>query len=600
MSKFIFSNKKLDVVADKSIRNGFAMSGKTEVSGSTFVAFHKLNMENVNYIEVGDGDFISLVGTWIYKENIGEKALLSIYEDFNGEEDVSAIRDAIVGNCAFIIKKKDKIYIFGDNYSLYSIYYYLKDGAFVISNNLMDIANTVDVEPEWDNIYEQLCFENIYCGGTYFKNVYRLSDDKALVFDIRDKEMIIRTLKIEWNYKDLETLSYNQIVEKVSESLATDAYIFAKCYGTPALSSTGGLDNRMNLASFLCNNIKPDLYYGVGNSSVTNTYDEDANVNKLYAEKFGLKLQLNSWSTPKPINRDWVTLLNKYGFDYLIYSGSSDIFTSFENINSLSTLFGFYGEIYRNLDFINNLSKEDFTIDEYIDNYLYRLFDPKEIIIPDGASFRSYLKNQLISICEKWGIDPNHISKEQEVYLSLERRAEGDTRMINWINYHHYSCLFMAQKHSLKYVIGLDTKKKEHSRFMIDLLNKLYSSVLEVPVFTHQHYMNYDKETNSLVEPQGKKTLYNTIREHLPSNSFVTMLKRSSIGAAIRNRLISEKKAEERKNDSNATVIIDEIMSQHNKRKGIDYGGHGFGGMIQKSITHAMILLALDSAKVLK
>lgn len=600
MSKFLFSNKQLDAVVGKSGQNGFTVSGKAEVSGSSFVAFHKLNMENVNFIEVGDEGFISLVGTWVYNESIGEKALINIYNIFNGEEDIATIRDTILGNCAFIIRKNNKVYIFGDNYSLYSIYYYIKDGAFVISNNLMDIANIVDVEPEWNNLFEQLCFESIYCGGTFFKNVFRLTDDKYLVFDTNIGKWSIHYIKNTWAVQESDSLSYNEIVEKVAMTLSEDAAVFAKVFGTPGLSSTGGLDNRMNLAALLSVGIKPDLYYGVGNSSVTNTYNEDAEVNKLYAEKFGLKFQLNSWATPKPINRDWELLLGKYGFDYSLYSGSADIFGSYENIKNKSILFGYYGEIYRNLDFVNNLTKDEFTIDEYIDNYLYKLFDPKEIIIPDEEAFRNHVKQKLISICEKWGIDPSHISKEKEVYLSMERRAEGDTLLINWVNYHHYCCLFMAQKHSLKYVIRVSTKRKEHSSFMIDLLNKLYAPVLEVPVFTHQHYMVYDKGTNSLIEPKGKKSLYITIKEHLPSNSFVTMLKRSSLGAAIRNRLISEKKAEERKNDSNATVIIDEIMSQHNKRKGLDYGGHGFGGMIQKTIQYAMILLALDSAKVLK
>ena len=77
MSKFLFSNKQLDAVVGKSGQNGFTISGKAEVSGSSFVAFHKLNMENVNFIEVGDEGFISLVGTWVYNESIGEKALIN-------------------------------------------------------------------------------------------------------------------------------------------------------------------------------------------------------------------------------------------------------------------------------------------------------------------------------------------------------------------------------------------------------------------------------------------------------------------------------------------------------------------------------------------
>ena len=135
---------------------------------------------------------------------------------------------------------------------------------------------------------------------------------------------------------------------------------------------------------------------------------------------------------------------------------------------------------------------------------------------------------------------------------------------------------------------------------MLDLLNHLDAQVLDVPIFTHQKYMKYDKDTNSLVEPEVRKNLYATIKENLPSNALITMLKRSKLGAAIRNKLLSQKKAEERRNDSHATAIIDEIMQHYGKRKGVDYGGHGFGGMIQKTIQYAMLLIAFDKAKVIK
>lgn len=52
------------------------------------------------------------------------------------------------------------------------------------------------------------------------------------------------------NWKNSGSMSYDECVSKISSSLKSIGKTFFDNFGTPALSSTGGLDNRLNLAIF--------------------------------------------------------------------------------------------------------------------------------------------------------------------------------------------------------------------------------------------------------------------------------------------------------------------------------------------------------------
>jgi len=592
MSKFILSNvKAVEKTIAKLENEGFSISGKIgSCDELLFSAFHKLGMKNENFLRIND-DFISLIGTVIYKKSIGIDALTNMYNDFNGLQDIESIRNASVGNGAYIIKKSGKVYVFTDNYALFAIYYYMRDSKYVIGNTLMDIANTVPVEPNWNNIYERLWIQTIYCGGTYFNDVFRLSDDKCLVIDCASNSVSISPIDVMWVSK--EKMSYEAIVDKVSKSLVSNASVITDCFGAPALSSTGGLDNRMNLASFLASGSKPNLYYGIGNSSVTNTFNEDAEIDRLYSEKYGLTFNTLKWTTPTPINKDWKPLLEKFGDSYELYAGSETIFNGYMTIDSKSIFFGYFGEMYRNLDFIDNLKNDHFSIDEYIDDYLMPMTDAKEIVI-DTVAFREYLKNHLLIICEKWNLDPIHISKEDEVYLSLERRLEGDSRLVNWINYHHFSCFLLGQKECLQYVLKVNTEKRRNSRFMIDLLLKIHPSIMEVPVFTHTHYMVYDKNSNSLKVPRNRRMI-NSIKSIIP---FYDVMIQSSFGRRIKELIRHKKKKTEAIHDKSYQIEIESLMSKYRRERGRDYNFLA-NGNITRTITYLQILEEINNAKPL-
>lgn len=103
MSKFILSNNiniVQQIVAD-SCSAGFEVSGKFN-GQICYTSFYKLSCKNFNFYAIGN-DFISVVGTFIYKGKHGREALIAIYDDFSAN--INSIRDNVIGNCAFIIKR---------------------------------------------------------------------------------------------------------------------------------------------------------------------------------------------------------------------------------------------------------------------------------------------------------------------------------------------------------------------------------------------------------------------------------------------------------------------------------------------------------------
>ena len=338
MAKFLLSNvvDTFNKVVIKSEKAGFVKSGESNNNVLSFCVFDKLNsqIEGGNFLQIND-DFVSVTGSCIYKEKIGIDSLKMLYADFTGETSIKNIRDRIIGNCAIIIKKDNSIYVFGETFAIYSIYFSIKNGRFTISNSLADVAEIMSSEPDWANLQSFLCFATIYCGGTIFKDIYRLTDDKCIILDCKDGTAKVMRSETEWRG---EEKSYSEIVDDVAKNLITCARVVSNCYGTPALCSTGGLDNRVNLASFLANGVKPNLYYGKGNSSITNTDNEDNEINKIYKERFGLEYQLMEWNMPDSLNQDWEDSYQKYGMDFRLYSGSKDIYGTFENISNDTTV----------------------------------------------------------------------------------------------------------------------------------------------------------------------------------------------------------------------------------------------------------------------
>ena len=88
--------------------SGFRLSGEDE----NVVSFHKLNVNNYNFYKDGN-DYIACAGTFIYKEELGEKALLQFLEEARKTEkdQLLQLRNNAIGMYVIAVRLDGVTYI---------------------------------------------------------------------------------------------------------------------------------------------------------------------------------------------------------------------------------------------------------------------------------------------------------------------------------------------------------------------------------------------------------------------------------------------------------------------------------------------------------
>lgn len=311
MARLFLGNDK-DVFLEFKRHNlgiGFHNYSSFEKDNISVIAFKKLKIDNENYCEFGN-DFISGVGTFVYKESIGAVALKQIYNDFSG--DLLEIRKNLIGNYLLALKKSEKVYVFCDANNIFNAYYYENKGQWCISNCLYEIALALPIELGINefNVIEQIFQYNILGNGTVFNEIQKLLGSEYLEIDLEEGSFCKKQLYLSSPYKISER-PLEELVDEFCSDLQKITRKIVKCFnGDIGVCMTGGLDARMILAAFLSNGCKPVLTYGVGNSQLTNTKNGDLEVDKIYSERFDLPLKIMDWSTPEPVDLYWDILIS--------------------------------------------------------------------------------------------------------------------------------------------------------------------------------------------------------------------------------------------------------------------------------------------------
>lgn len=498
MSKFFITNKidiyqKVEKLVDNSeYKEAFNYSG----DGIYAISTRKLAIDNQNGVKCDNG-FAIVTGTmaWGNGEPIKAETLTKIYNRFI--KDVNQIRQAAIGNYAASIYKEDELYVFGEAIGFYNIYYYQGKKEWLVSNSLYDMAVVLGdkLSQNMLAITEATVQDGILLDETYYNEIHRLSGFNYLKITDRCINVIEESL--------LYPMAVGTLKEKAKRyaSLARDYGVkMSEAYGTPCISMTGGLDARIVLSTYLSAGVKPHLYYGVGNSFITNTYNEDKEIDKLFSEKFGLVFHEESWKTPEPFNKCWDYYLGLYGFLFGTYGGSEGVLESINNNPCDLFTFGYCGELLRNLPWIEVRQKPFFTLDEYISEFYVTPSVLNEIEKPE--EYIAYIRNKQIRICEMYNLNPNHIANEDIFYLSLERRKSADSIMLNLVNFMKYCCYTIGEYGHL--LAGRITVNEAfNSSFMLHCLDSLKSEVLDIPVFSHCTMRDFYRKTMTL-SPQVK------------------------------------------------------------------------------------------------
>lgn len=477
MAKFLLSNdaEKYNYIKNIYVSTGFNKFNEYISKNINFSVYKKLRVDNCNFLKIGD-DFIATSGTLIYKNMTGGEALNNIYNDFSGN--VQDIRNNIIGNYALIIKKKDKIYIFGDENNIHNIYYYNDKQKWILTNTQFHIAKVLnDIEIDEFNLIQAVFQASILGNGTIFKGIKKLMGDEYITIDLINYEINIK-------YPDIQVSDIDSMAEDFAGLLKNKIKIISQNFKTITISMTGGLDTRVNLAGFLSNNIKPNLVYGVGNSLLTGTHNRDLEIVKIYAKKFGLNFYEMNWRTNNNIFEYWDKSLLKYGELFEIYGASKNIFREFEEkIDTQFIEFGYFGEPLRNKEWLEKYDKVYFNLNDYLEFYINKYLINTYEKVDD---YKENLKEKVRKIVYKYGLNENKIHKDDFQKLYYIYRRSADTKMNNYSNYFFYSISVLSTNDLYNYILNVPYEYKKNAKFMLKVLYYLYPDVLDVPFFSHR------------------------------------------------------------------------------------------------------------------
>ena len=246
------------------------------------IIFFKNRFSNNYFIET-DEHFIATVGTFIFNEEIGEKALQKLLDrfDHNNPHEVPYAEFTGSYNLVYFDKIRKKIILWTDREGLQSGYGYFKDNAWAYSSNLIMLAALVRAEIDFKSVQDFIHIGATVNGRTIFKGIKQM--DSATIFEEKGENWVSRRL---WQI-NIQESNYNysdpKIVNELSNKMITYLGFLKKLKETDICTDlSGGTDSRTVLSILLKIKRKVDI-------NVAGPEDhEDVVIHKKIAEKLNL------------------------------------------------------------------------------------------------------------------------------------------------------------------------------------------------------------------------------------------------------------------------------------------------------------------------
>ena len=495
------------------ISNQYRLSGLQCVLNKSYdnyeiEKFTKSNLVNTNECFLLEDDFVSIIGTCLTKtktDNVSE----FIYEKFDGN--IKKLRELLIGNYTICIRKKATTFIFCDDYSTNKIYYQKTGDKFVIANSLYCLASSKCETEINTNALIELAFQFSTLGNeTTFQNVFRLLGNEYIKIT-SSGELVIESFKYEAiKIRSIENMDL--IASELGETMKKYFKIISEKYERIAINMTGGIDSRIILAGFLSVGAKPVLIYGKGNSPITNTKEKDLELIYVIAKRYDLKTHIMNWNTAMEIGREEYLkdLVEEYHEYFLIYGANSNVLEEYSvQIPDLCDFveFGYFGEMIRNLPWVEEIPQEKITINKLISNYLY--FDPTQFLI-DEESFSSNIKEKIQRIVLDIEDKTDYISKDNFQQFHAHYRYSSDTVMNNFVNLHTSSVIMQGIPEVHEKILSIPFNIKKNASFQLRLINSLFPDLLNVPFFSHAEEWVFNLEEFELRTLRKKSGLKNS------------------------------------------------------------------------------------------
>lgn len=315
------------------------------------------------YKRVNDGeeDFlisekaqIWVLGTLIYKNICGKKALLEVIQDFR-ESEFKSLTDKLDGHFVIFIKRRDEIgfWIISDHAGIINIYKHKNEDNVILSTSSMSISRTFKVSPNLDGIAQFLRSASICDNQTIYNEIETL--DAASIYYVEYTPRVkFSKLMTYWNSPCVieEGMDLSTAVEKVSSSINSTLENFVD--SKVVCDLTGGFDSRIIVSAMMASGKNPKdistFVFGPEDS-------REVSLVKGYWEALGIQ------GMHLPLPNDWSERFSEYvEKSILLCDGEENAFNyapilfaqEYKNIKFDYSLNGLAGELYRDFWWIQD------------------------------------------------------------------------------------------------------------------------------------------------------------------------------------------------------------------------------------------------------
>lgn len=198
------------------------------------------------------------------------------------------------GNFAMVVYINGKLHALPDAMGVHYLYYYFNSAKseWLIGTSLYEMASCLPETCSCSefNLLEDCYQYGIWGDGTLFNEFKRIEGSSMCVVDVQKENFTLHTGIVPKS--EVYSSSFENLINEMSVDIEDTMDTIGKCFGKDkiAIFMTGGLDSRMTLAGLLAADIKPHMYYGVGNSLLTNTKAPDLEIDRMYERELGLNL----------------------------------------------------------------------------------------------------------------------------------------------------------------------------------------------------------------------------------------------------------------------------------------------------------------------
>lgn len=527
MSKLFITNSDSAFAHTISVNQDFFPKYSTfSTEECSAVFYEKKNYSLGNVYRDEAGNFIGIVGTYLYKECFGAEAARRILADFDG--DIVRMKKEVQGMFSALIYKAGQMVVFNDYYGLYDTFYHVdKDGRYVIATSLKDLlleisSITINEFPFMMEIFHAGCFDK----ETSFKDVNKLLGTEYL--SVIDGQVCLHDFPKELYRVDVPAYeSVNEAVDYLIDKIVYYTSCIRKGFEHVAIGMTGGLDSRTVLASYMKADGPADLtlLYGEGNSLLTPTCKEDKFIVEQLSRALNFSVYYMNWRHPEATEvMDWQyqqDLVARYGFLNRLYCGNKNFFEEFEkNVARGATFldFGYFLEASRLREWAEVHVKKTFSLDQFVDAYYCN--ESLSLFYDRRDDFCKYVHALLDR--RMYGAYPeSQIPIDGFERLRWNTARYSDSRLYQLLNCCTYTFPVFGVPVIHEYLLNLPADVTRDAKFQVQLLNVLNPGILQVPIFSHRRKFHIAQDGSKRMDVNLKNMMTRILNEMPFLKSFV-------------------------------------------------------------------------------